>query len=103
MGLSPDGPCRASCQLRAELGKHADGAIYVYQLLLNLVRIKSAPSDLGKTLRALADQADRGELTDFVGTYVANDGYSFVHASSLSQELTMATMLWQRCIDRLRR
>lgn len=65
--------------------------------------LKRPPSDLADRLRELADQADSGKLTDFVCAYCVENGYDFVYGASLHGCVVMASMLWQACMDRLRR
>ena len=69
---------------------------------MNIVRLKRPPSDLADTLRRLAEQAESGDLTDMVIACIANSGYEFVYASSLSDGIVLSTMLQQNCIDRMR-
>ncbi len=68
----------------------------------HVVAIKKPPNDLSKQLRALADQADAGSLTDMVLAYCVDGGYEFLYAASLHNCLVMAAMLNQNCIDRMR-
>ncbi len=69
---------------------------------MNIVSLKRPPSNLAAELRALADQAEAGKVTDAVVAYVSNDERGFIYASSLSECLVMATLLKQNCIDRMR-
>lgn len=67
-----------------------------------LAAIKSAPSDLPAALRALADQVERGEVTEFVAAYTENGGYTFKYAASLHSCLVLAAMLYDNCLKRMR-
>jgi hypothetical protein len=69
---------------------------------MNVVGIKRAPSDLAAALRRLANLADAGELTDYVGAYVVNGERYFTYAASAGECLLSATLLQQNCIDRMR-
>ena len=70
---------------------------------ISVVPIVRAPSDLSRILREMADAVDRGEITDFVGVTVNGGAYDFHYAASLHSCLVMASMLWQNCVDRMRR
>jgi hypothetical protein len=51
----------------------------------------------------MADQAEAGELTGFVGASVVQDNYEFVYSASLHDSIVMSSLLQQNCIDRMRR
>lgn len=70
---------------------------------MNITAIKRPATDLSNRLRELADLADSGKLTDFVCAYVVDNGYDFVYGASLHSCIVMASMLWQSCVDRIRR
>jgi hypothetical protein len=69
----------------------------------NLRVLVRAPSDLSQILRDIADQVDRGEITDFVGAYCMNGAYDFLYGASLHSSIVLAAMLQHTCIDRMRR
>ena len=69
---------------------------------MNIVSIKKPPSDLATVLRGMADQVDKGELTDFVGVACINEVHEFYYGSSANLCLVMATLLLQKCIDQMR-
>ena len=72
-------------------------------MIHSIAPVKRAPSDLADKLRALADHADAGELTEAVIAYVRNDYYEFVYAASLSQCIVLSSMLQQTCVDNMRK
>lgn len=68
-----------------------------------LVAIKKPPSDLAGHLRAMADKADAGELTEVAIGYVLNGSYEFTYGASLAQCIVLSSILHQNCVDRMRR
>ena len=71
----------------------------------NLVAIDAGPkppSDLSQRLREYADAVDRGEIVDFVASYVQNGEYRFMYGASLRECLVMATLLQANCVERYR-
>lgn len=68
-----------------------------------VVPIVRAPSDLSRILRDMADAVDRGEITELVAVSVNGGAYDFHYSASLHSCLVMASMLWQNCVDRMRR
>lgn len=70
---------------------------------MNLVQIKTAPNGTADALREMADAADRGELTDLVCVACRGGAYEFHYSASLAHCITMAAILLQNCIDRMRR
>lgn len=68
-----------------------------------LVPIKSPPSDLAPILREMADLAEKGVLTDFVGMYVAADEFVPVFAASQLMSISMAAMLQDSALERFKR
>lgn len=70
---------------------------------MNIVAIKRPPSDLAALLRGLADQVERGEITDMVTAYVGANSYCFTYAASDHDCIVLSSMLQQNCIDRMRR
>jgi len=71
--------------------------------LISLNAGPRAPSDLADKLRALADEVDRGHITDFVSVSVENGRYSFLYGASLAESLIMANLLLCECQDRMRK
>lgn len=69
---------------------------------MNIVAIKKPPSDLAEHLRAMADKADAGELTEVAIGYVLNGNYEFTYGASLSQCVLLSALLHRNCIDRMR-
>ncbi len=70
--------------------------------MTNLVSIKSPTSGLADTLRGLAEQAERGELTGLVAAIEAPAGFTFVYSSSLHSSVVLASLLWSNCVNRMR-
>lgn len=72
---------------------------------MNIVKLDArpkAPNGLADDLRALADAVDKGECTGAVVASVKGGEWEFIYADSLVDCLVMATLLQQKCIDRLR-
>jgi len=71
---------------------------------MNLIEAKfgnRAPDDLPQTLRALADAAEKGEVTSMVAAYVQNDSYCFMFGSSLEKAIVLTALLQQRNYRRM--
>lgn len=58
--------------------------------------------DLARQLRIIADQVDRGEVVDMVGSFIHNDSHVFMVASSLCVGLALATLLQDEIIQRFK-
>jgi len=60
---------------------------------------KRAPKDLSKCLREIADAVDRGEIVSLVAAYVDNGEYQMMFGASLTEGLTLSTLLHRRSVD----
>lgn len=70
--------------------------------MTNLVALKRPPSDLPANLRALADRAEKGEITDLVIALIGGGNFEFVYAASFSDCIVLSTLLLQNSVDRMR-
>lgn len=61
---------------------------------------KQACSDLARQLRDMADAVERGEIVDFVASYIQRGEYQTFYAAALDQSLVLASLLLRRCVDR---
>jgi hypothetical protein len=60
------------------------------------------PDDLPGILRELADAAERGEITAFVGAYLRNGEYWTQHSANLRDGLVLADLLHARAMEKFR-
>lgn len=67
-----------------------------------IVALKRPPSDLAAHLRAMADAADRGDITDLVMCYVECEEYEFRMGTSRINAVAMATMLQSEAVRAMR-
>lgn len=58
--------------------------------------------DLPGILRDLADAAERGEVTAYVGAYIQNGEYMTLHSASLQNGLVLSDLLHMRALDKFR-
>lgn len=73
--------------------------------MTNLVQLKPAPAlpaDLPATLRRLADDVEAGKVTAMVVGYVCDDTYQFLWPSSLTDSMTITTLMQACALDRFR-
>lgn len=61
---------------------------------------KRACTDLSAQLREMADAVDRGEVVDFIAAFVRDGTYEFILATSLQDQLVLATLMQSKIIDR---
>lgn len=59
-----------------------------------------APDDLPQVLREMADAAERGEITAFVGAVVRKGDFELNFSASIVEGLTLSTLLHKRSIDK---
>lgn len=62
--------------------------------------------NLPKILRDLADKVERGEVVDYIAAYVDNSNggrYTTEVSTSISDSIVLSSLLWQTCVDKLRR
>lgn len=70
--------------------------------MATLIPIKSPPSDLAQKLRAMADLAEAGRLTDIVMAYVEDDNFEFRIGTSKLQAIAMASMLHEQTLNHMK-
>lgn len=58
--------------------------------------------ELVKTLREIADAAERGEAVDLVAAYTHANEYKFVYGASLTDSLVLVSLLQSRCVERFK-
>lgn len=59
-------------------------------------------SELVRTLREIADAAERGEVVELVAAYVHANEYKFVYGASLTESLVLVSLLQHRCVQRFK-
>ena len=67
-----------------------------------LIPAPSLPADLAGKLRQLAEDVEDGRVTAMAIGYVCDGSYAFLWPSSLTDSLTISTLMQARALDNVR-